>query len=275
MPELPEVEVTIRNLKKHLFQTQIIKVDVFYEKIVKDINLFKKICFKFFLDIQRKGKFLLFFLSKELVLVGHLRMEGKLYLNSLKEIPIDNDKHEHFRIFLSNNLVLRYYDFRKFGRFILYKKENYLKYSKLNELAEDPFEISKEKFYSRLNAKNIIIKNILLNQKIISGIGNIYASEILFLSKIHPETKASVLNFKQTSLILENAKKILKKAILFGGTSISTFEALGKKGSFQNQLLVYKQENKKCYFCQKKIEKKKLNNRSTYFCSQCQKFYKK
>ncbi|KXT29055.1 formamidopyrimidine-DNA glycosylase [Candidatus Phytoplasma oryzae] len=272
MPELPEVEVTIRYLRKYLINKKIIDVNVFYEPIIKNVNLFRKICFQFFLDIKRKGKFLLFFLSGEIVLIGHLRMEGKFRIhNGVNQKIMKDDKHEHFRIFLNNNLVLRYYDFRKFGRFIVYNKKNYLIQSSLNKIAPDPFSITTEFFFNHLKKSNIAIKKILLNQRIISGIGNIYANEILFLSKIHPETRSSSLSFDQTKLIIQKAKKIFKESIKLGGSSISTFEAAGKKGSFQEKLLVYRKDKTQCCFCYNLIQKKKIDGRSSYFCLQCQK----
>lgn len=233
MPELPEVEITVRNLREYLVNKKIIKVSIFSESIVKNIDQFNEICYKIFLDIQRKGKFLLFFLSNDLVLLGHLRMEGKFNITSTEKTNDIADKHEHFRIFLESNLVLRYYDFRRFGRFILYKKEDYLTKSPLKDIALDPFEIDIQSFFNILKKSNVAIKKNLLNQKIISGIGNIYASEILFLSKINPEIKSSLLNFQQVSLIIKESKRVLSDAILLGGSSISTFSVLGKKGFFQ------------------------------------------
>ncbi|MFR0367926.1 DNA-formamidopyrimidine glycosylase [Candidatus Phytoplasma palmae] len=271
MPELPEVEVIINILKKRLIGLQIQKLYVFYEPVIQELDFFKKIINKKILDIKRKGKFLLFFLSDDLVIVGHLRMEGKIYLHNNSD-NLQKHKDEHFRILLEKNIVLRYYDFRKFGRFALYKQDNYLQESKLDKLALDPFEIDAGIFYSKLQKTRVSIKTSLLNQRIISGIGNIYANEILFLTKINPKTQSSFLSFKQIIKLLENAKKILSRAIICGGTSISTFEAIGKKGSFQKELLVYRKEKEKCIFCFNLIQKIKIGGRSSYFCLKCQPF---
>ncbi|WCA22414.1 DNA-formamidopyrimidine glycosylase [Candidatus Phytoplasma oryzae] len=271
MPELPEVEITVQSLKKYLINKKIIELKVFSESIISSIELFQRICFKTFLDIQRKGKFLLFFLSDDLVLVGHLRMEGKFNISHSIKMSSVNDKHEHFRIMLENNLILRYYDFRKFGRFILFNKQDYLKKKPLNQLAPDPFDINVKNFYNSLKKSNISIKKNLLNQKVISGIGNIYANEILFITRIHPETRSSSLSFKQINSIIKEAKIILLDSIASGGSSISTFTVLGKKGSFQKKLLVYKKDNTKCCFCSEIIQRKKIDGRSSYFCIKCQK----
>lgn len=271
MPELPEVEITIRSLRNQIINQKITKIEVFYEPIVKSISIFQQLLHQTFYRCERKGKFLLFFFSNEWVLVGHLRMEGKIYLHSISQCNHVQDKHEHFRIFLSNNFVFRFYDFRKFARFNLYKEDNYLKESKLYQLALDPFSISIETFYQKLQKSTSNIKQALLNQKIISGIGNIYASEILFLAKIHPEVKANILKLEKVQDLLNKTKKVLTKAIAAGGSSISTFEALGVKGNFQKQLLVYGKAKQKCSFCPKLIQNIKINGRSSYFCYNCQK----
>ncbi|MBP3059199.1 DNA-formamidopyrimidine glycosylase [Texas Phoenix palm phytoplasma] len=269
MPELPEVEVIVNILKKRLIGLKIKKLFVFYQPIIQELFFFKKIINKKILDVQRKGKFLLFFLSDDLVIVGHLRMEGKIYLHDNYD-NLQKHKDEHFRILLEKNIILRYYDFRKFGRFALYKKDNYLKESKLEKLALDPFEIDAKNFYSKLQKTKVSIKTCLLNQRIISGIGNIYANEILFLTRINPKIQSCFLSLQQIIKLLDNAKKILNRAIFCGGTSISTFEAIGKKGSFQKELLVYRKDKEKCIFCSNLIQKIKISGRSSYFCIKCQ-----
>ncbi|MDV3167997.1 MAG: DNA-formamidopyrimidine glycosylase [Candidatus Phytoplasma stylosanthis] len=270
MPELPEVEVTIRILRKKIIGETIKKINVFYPPSFKSSYSLENIKGKKILDIQRKGKFLIFFLDQDWVLVGHFRMEGKVYINSLKECD-QIHKHENFRILLASEKVFRYYDFRKFGSFSLYKKKNYLEESGLNKIALDPFLINAYDFFNQVNKKKIFIKKILLNQRIISGIGNIYASEILFLSKIHPETFSNNLTFQHIQSILKISKKVLKRAIQYGGSSFSSFEALGQKGHFQKKLLVYKKDKKNCSLCNYPIQKKKIEGRSSYFCLKCQK----
>ncbi|MGA0448024.1 MAG: DNA-formamidopyrimidine glycosylase [Candidatus Phytoplasma pyri] len=267
MPELPEVEVVVRSLKKNLINKKIINIKVFYEPIVGKLAIFKKILNQKILNLTRKGKYLIFFFSNELVLVGHLRMEGKLYFKPSDEIII---KHEHFILFLENNISLRFNDTRKFGRFIVYDQKNYLQCSKLDQLALEPFEFSTFDFYQILKNKKKSIKNSLLDQKIISGLGNIYANEVLFLSKIHPANRSCDITFEQAEKILKYAKKIFKQSILLGGTSINTFDSLGIKGSFQKKLLVHGKEKQACLVCCEPIIKIKLGGRGTYFCSKCQ-----
>ncbi|MEZ0180277.1 DNA-formamidopyrimidine glycosylase ['Camptotheca acuminata' phytoplasma] len=270
MPELPEVEVTIRSLRKKIIGEVIEKINIFYLPSFKSAYNLTELKGKEILGIQRKGKFLLFFLDQDCVMVGHFRMEGKIYIDPIDESE-PRHKYENFRILLKSGKAFRYYDFRKFGGFTLYKKENYLQASGLNQLALDPFLIEPEDFFNKISKKKIAIKKILLDQKLISGIGNIYASEILFLAKINPEKFVSELNLKQIQLIISISKEVLSKAIRYGGTSISSFEAIGQRGTFQNKLLVYKRDKQDCVLCQNPIQKKKIGGRSTYFCSQCQK----
>ncbi|MBS2126137.1 DNA-formamidopyrimidine glycosylase ['Fragaria x ananassa' phyllody phytoplasma] len=269
MPELPEVEIIVRILKNKLQGKKIIATKVFYEPIIKNKNTFKQIEGQIILDIQRKGKFLLFFLTQELVLIGHLRMEGKLFI---QPIQTQHDKHEHFALILNDNTSLRYYDFRKFGRFEVYHQNNFLTQTTLHQLALDPFEINIHTFYQRILKTKSVLKKVLLNQKIISGLGNIYVNEILFLAKLHPEFKASSLTLKQTKNILIIAQKVLRKSIKLGGTTISTFEAQqGSQGYFQNYLLVHGKKDQLCSHCDTKIIKIKIGGRGTYLCPLCQK----
>lgn len=268
MPELPEVEVVIRDLKSsNLIGLKITAIKIFYEPIIGNKMFFQKILNQRIINLERKGKYLIFFFSNELVLVGHLRMEGKLYL---KHKNTDFIKHEHFVLFLENDLSLRFHDVRKFGRFLLYEKQNYLKESKLDQLALEPFDIPLEQFYKTLKNQKTVIKMSLLNQKIILGLGNIYVNEVLFLSKIHPETKSFNITLLQAEKILNHSKNILLQSIALGGTTINTFSTSGIKGAFQNKLLVYGKAKQSCVFCQNKIIKIKLCGRGTYFCFYCQ-----
>lgn len=268
MPELPEVQIIVNVLKKQLINKQIINTKIFYKPIIKNIVAFKQIEGKNILDIQRKGKFLLFFLTKNLVLIGHLRM-GKLFIQPRQK---KHEKHEHFVLFFNDNTSLRYYDFRKFGRFEVHHQKDFLTKTNLYKLALDPFEIDLMTFYRKIIKTKTALKTVLLNQNIISGLGNIYVNEVLFLAKLHPETKACTLNIQQAQTILTISKKVLKTAIQLGGTTISTYESQqGIQGTFQNSLLVHSKQNYPCFNCKTKIIKIKVGGRGTYFCPLCQK----
>ncbi|WP_338140521.1 DNA-formamidopyrimidine glycosylase family protein [Candidatus Phytoplasma fabacearum] len=206
-------------------------MNIFYEPIIGNKQSFNQIKNEFFLKVKRKGKYLIFFLSNNLVLIGHLRMEGKINLNPIN-ICNNIDKHECWRLCLDNDIVMRYYDTRKFGRFLVYNFNDYLTKSPLIKLAPDPFEILLNDFYNKLQKTNRVIKQVLLDQSVISGIGNIYASEILFLARIHPSKPSCHLHLEQVENILKHARNILIASIKEGATTTNTFEGAPKRPKF-------------------------------------------
>jgi len=271
MPELPEVETVKRSLKKLVLGEKIINVNIKYNKLIENISIeeFKnKLINQTINDIKRRGKWLMFELD-DYYLLSHLRMEGKYLIRTIND---DYSKHELIGFDFKSNKSLRYQDFRKFGKFHLIKKEEVYNIKPLNELGLEPLENNltidylKEKF---LNKKQPI-KTTLLDQRIIVGIGNIYADEILFLSSINPLKKTNLLTEKEIKKIIDNSKEILKKAIEYGGTTIKSYESSeGVHGNFQNLLSVH--GLKKCINCSNDITKIKVNGRGTYYCKNCQK----
>ena len=271
MPELPEVETVRRTLKDLILGRTIINVDIRYKNIIEypDVQEFKKnILNQTFNDIKRKGKWLMFELD-DYYLLSHLRMEGKY---NLKDKDIPYDKHEHIIFELDNNKTLRYKDTRKFGKMHLLKKDEVYDKKPLNEIGMEPFEADSILVLEKYKNKKLPIKTVLLDQSIITGIGNIYADEILFLSNINPLKKANELSKEEIDLIIENTKIILNKAILKGGTTIRSYESSeGVHGRFQQELLVHNKEGEKCPNCNEKIIKIKVGGRGTYYCPSCQK----
>lgn len=269
MPELPEVEVVVQTLKKQILNDEIKAVHVYYEPIVYHDPKFKKLTGLKITDITRKGKYLIFHLTNDVIVVGHLRMEGKFYIKN-QEDPIE--KHEHFSWELKSGRSVRYQDFRKFGRFSVHDKNTYLTEKPLNKLAPDPIDINFQTFYQKLKTRKIPIKNALLDQTIIAGLGNIYVNEVLFLSKIHPIKIAQLITEKQAQEILQNSIITLDKAIASGGTTISSYESsLGVHGRFQLELNVHGKKDLPCPVCQTIITKIKVGGRGTYVCENCQK----
>ena len=271
MPELPEVETVKNGLKNKILNKKITNCKILYDNIIAypdKINFIKKIKNQTINDITRRGKFLLFELDNY-YLISHLRMEGKYFI---KDINSETNKHDHVIIELDEKEELRYNDTRKFGKMHLVKKDE-LNLTPISKLGKEPWdkELTKEYLKEKLN-KNKAIKTLLLDQSIIAGIGNIYADEILFLSKINPEKLGKNLNNKNILDIIENTKKILEKAISLGGTTIHTYKSVdGVTGRFQQELLVHGKVNQPCPNCQTKIEKIVVNTRGTYFCKKCQK----
>lgn len=268
MPELPEVETIRRYLIKNISNLKILKVDILDNVIVRNSkwNL-SNLVNETIIDIKRIGKYLLFYFNKY-IMISHLRMEGKYYLYQEDE---NNSQHARIIFHLSNKEKLIYDDVRRFGLMELYKIEEYSREKCLKNVNLEPFEYNCDDFYKIISSKNLEIKALLLDQSIISGIGNIYADEILFKSKISPFQKGNTLTKNQTDLILTNAIDILNKAISLNGSTIRTYHpSRNANGSFQNELLVYDQKGKKCKICNTLLIKRTLHGRGTTYCPNCQ-----
>lgn len=273
MPELPEVETVKKTLKALVIGETISEVVINWPKIIKeptDTELFKdKIDNQTILDIKRKGKFLLFELS-DYTLVSHLRMEGKYGVFPHTD-PFD--KHTHIIFNFKSGKSLRYHDVRKFGTMHLYKKGHEMEVPPLNQLGPDPFESEYhlETIYPRVKSSKRVIKNILLDQNIIAGLGNIYVDETLYRAKIHPLRPGDSLSEEEVKTIMAEAEKTLSQAIEQGGTTIRSYvNSQGQIGMFQQQLFAYGQEDQPCKRCGQPIIKIKVSNRGTHYCRTCQ-----
>ncbi len=286
MPELPEVEIVKQSLKKKIQHKKIKKV------IVSNRNLrfklhknFEKILEnRFVKKVLRKSKYLILGLDNSKYCIIHLGMSGTIHLMdktknkntnlSFYQSPILPKKHNHIEIFFSNFKII-YNDPRRFGYFFIIK--NKLELEKFF-LKIGPEVLSKKLNFKYLKKKLINrkknIKNLLLDQNFISGIGNIYSNEILFYCKIHPNKIGFKITNKEIKKLLYFSKFVIKKAIKYGGSSIRDFKNIkGSIGSFQLEFNVYDRENKKCLIkgCNGKIIKKFISNRSSFFCNICQK----
>ena len=290
MPELPEVEVVKRSLENQIRNLTIkgIKLnDINLRYKVKKSEINKIIGLKV-LRIERRSKYLLFFFNNNSVMIAHLGMTGKFFILKKKEVKIQktsfyyeitdaqNEKHNRFILIFKNDLKLIYNDVRKFGFIKFELKDKIYENQHLKVLGPEPLSKSFnfEYFRKYLLGKSKMIKDLLMDQKFISGLGNIYVNEILFLSKIKPNRKIKTLKNFELEKILKNTKRILKKAILLGGSSIKNFSSsTGKKGSFQQIFNVYGKKGSKCSnsYCNTKIKKISLSNRSSFFCPNCQK----
>lgn len=201
-------------------------------------------------------------------LLSHLRMEGRYYVKTLNE---EISKHEHIS-FVFDDFELRYVDTRKFGRMYLLDKEKVFNSKPLNELGLEPWDkkLTKEYLKEKLKYKKLPIKSVLLDQTIITGIGNIYDDEILFLSKISPLRVSNLLSDKELNDLIINTRLVLEKAISLGGTTIRSYESSkGVHGQFQQELLVHTKDI--CPNCKSKITKIRVGGRGTYYCEFCQK----
>ncbi|HHU53998.1 MAG TPA: DNA-formamidopyrimidine glycosylase [Clostridiaceae bacterium] len=283
MPELPEVE-TIRRTLIEKIQNQVIEEIICYhpdvlvnpDGISLDNWLIK--------DIRRRGKYLLFDLQKDIicnpkpaardycVMMVHLRMTGKLLL---EEKIVEPAKHTHVRFVLSNGGSLDFNDTRRFGRVTLFPPGQEFNDCGFATLGPEPlgddftidYLINTCKRYGKSS-----IKGVLLNQKAIAGIGNIYADESLFRAGIFPERKAGELSHAKITLLHQKVREVLTEAIGHRGTSFRDYvDGLGNKGFFQLHLAVYQKDGDPCLACGTTIEKIKVAGRSTHFCPHCQK----
>ena len=287
MPELPEVEIVRQSLDRKIKLKKVKKV------IVRNRNLRFKIPSNFasFLEkqkiikVKRFSKYLIFCLSNKSYCLLHLGMSGTVHLvfnnkqNSLTNTSFYSSprlplKHNHVEI-IFKDLKIIYNDPRRFGFFQIIK-DNISLQERFSHIGIEPFnsKFNQHYVYTFFKNKEKNIKNFLLDQKFVSGIGNIYASEILFLSKINPFKKAKVLAKKDCRKIVLNSRKILLDAITKGGSSIRNFkDTSGTEGTFQKNFKVYEREGFSCKKpkCDGIIIKKIISNRSSFFCNTCQK----
>ena len=273
MPELPEVETVKNSLKELVIGKTINEIIINYGRIIQtDRTEFQtKLVGQTIIDIKRKGKYLIFIFSKYLM-VSHLRMEGKYFLKAEDE---EVSKHDHIIFKFTDHTELRYNDTRKFGVMYLYPQmelEKLYQMDPLNKLGLEPFDEGFTLDYLKEKFKNNHrpIKTTLLDQSIISGLGNIYADEVVFMAKLNPNDDTSDLSDEDIANIITSSKEVLQKAINLGGTTIRSFvNSHAATGLFQNELLVHTKEN--CPCCGLKIKKIFVGGRGTYFCPHCQK----
>lgn len=276
MPELPEVETVIRTLEYQLGNVTITNVKVNWDNIIAypSVDEFtKKIRNQRINRYNRYGKYLIFELD-DFYFIAHMRMEGKFYVQK----PSDEiTKHMHVIFDLSDGRQLRYHDTRKFGKMYLYEKKDGMSitdYDCFNNIGVDAFSenLTVDYLKKKLKNKKYTLKQFLLDQSIIAGIGNIYADEIAFEIGLHPLTRVSSLDENDFTNIISATRKILTRAIEAGGTTIRSYTSqLGVDGRFQLQLKVHMREGEKCVKCKNIIEKIKVGGRGTYVCKKCQK----
>lgn len=271
MPEKPEVITVCNSLSKMILNKTITGCNIYWDNIIAypTTNEFKKnIINQKIKDIKTRGKFIMIELTNYYLLI-HLRMEGK-FLFRKKDEKIQ--KHEHVEFILDNEISFRYHDVRKFGKMYLKDKSDVYNTKPLIDLGYEFYDdkLTKEYLYEKLKTKRLPIKTLLLDQSILTGIGNIYADEILFKSKINPNKTGDKITKKECQLIIDSFKEVMNQAIKLGGTTIKSFTSSeGVHGLFQNELSVHSQ--KVCKACNNEITKIKIGGRSTYYCNKCQK----
>ncbi|MCK9578455.1 DNA-formamidopyrimidine glycosylase [bacterium] len=292
MPELPEVQTTVNGLEKEVLGRTFLGLWTDTPKIFRNTNFQdfkKKIIGKKIICIKRRAKNILIFLSDDLVILIHLKMTGHLLLGdwqynekietweSMSEGPIKYDPYNRFvRVFfcLDDGRKIGLCDARKFAKIELWTNKQ-IENEVFKTTGPEPLEkdFTLERFISLFSKKKRgRVKQILMDQEFIAGIGNIYASEILFEAKVHPEKDVSLLSRDDLKNIYEAIKNILPKGVEAGGDSFSDYRNVyGEKGKFQNQMNVYGRENRECVRCGTPIRKIVIGTRGTYYCPECQK----
>jgi formamidopyrimidine-DNA glycosylase len=274
MPELPEVETVCRALSKVIKNSTIKKIEFYRKDLrwqVKD-NLEVSLKNNIFIDPYRRGKYILIPTNTDKIFLIHLGMSGQIRIKK-KDIV---QKHDHMRMIVENNnkhFVVTYNDSRRFGYIDLFKKKELSEHFLLSKIGVEPLgrELTTEYLQNNFKKRVINIKNALIDQKIIAGIGNIYASEILYKAKINPLRKVNSLSQNDLNSIITFTKIILKKSIDVGGTTIRDhMQPDGSLGYFKQKLQVYGKVNEKCKTCNSFIVKEVISNRSTFICKYCQ-----
>ncbi|MGX9340142.1 DNA-formamidopyrimidine glycosylase [Mycoplasma sp. 2261] len=274
MPELPEVKVVVKNLN-----------EVILYKKIKDLEIIKPHLFKEcspstyknnlrgheITQVKNKGKHIIFQFETNLILLSHLRMEGKY---RYYQKPHENHKHLVAKFVFEDNSELHYLDSRMFGTFYLRNSETYEKKLPLSKVALEPKDTNIEELFEKLKGSESSIKTKLLDQSYVAGFGNIYIDEALFACAIHPLSKSKNIPLDKLKEILEKGQVIMDNSYKLGGTTIHTYESFNNEiGSYQDYLMIHSDRIKSCLKCQNKTIKIKVNGRGTYLCSNCQKEY--
>jgi len=294
MPELPEVETTIRGLKSKVLNRAFIDIWTNFPGLIKKPKSFldfkTQLKGKKILEIERAGKNIIFKLSGNFSLLVHQKMTGHLLYGKWKEEngkwvaqtegPQKTDPQNrflHLIFFLDNGFQIALSDLRKFAKVELWLTDELNSSSALKDLGPDALKITLTELKARLKKKTLRqtqgkkIKQVLMDQNVIRGIGNIYSDEILFEAKVHPAKPANELTGSQVNAIYKAMKKVLLLAIQKKGTSVSDYRTpTGEKGNFGNIRKVYRKTGQKCPRCKGKIVRLRIDGRSAHFCPSCQ-----
>lgn len=265
MPELPEVETIKRELEKAVLGKKIIEVCVHHPKVIRQPSAekFKQgLVGRTIRDILRKAKVLILELSNGKSLVIHLKMTGQLvYPGDAKKSRVS------FR--LSDGKMLDFNDQRLFGELRLLDDWHSLKF--IQDLGPEPFTLNEKEFKEMLASRKTKIKPLLMDQTFISGIGNLYAAEVLFRAKVHPARAANSLSDKEKALLFQEIRNTLSEAIKYKGSSVDQYVRLsGSAGGYLRYHKVYDRKGKSCLVCKTPIKRISLGGRGTYFCPKCQ-----
>lgn len=272
MPELPEVETVRTGLARAIIDARIDRVTLRREnlRIPFPTDFVRKLTRRSITAIERRAKYLLFSLDSGDVILSHLGMSGRFLVEN--EMPKTLDTHDHVVWSLADGRVVIYNDPRRFGLMTLCTREELSIHPLLAGLGPEPLEreFSTSYLKSKLQTRQAPIKPVLMEQGLVVGVGNIYASEALFLAGIHPMRAASTVA-GDAALLVKSIRKVLQDAIASGGSSLKDFMTVsGESGYFQHQFNVYDRAGEPCYRCKTPIMTLRQAGRSTFFCPKCQ-----
>ena len=270
MPELPEVETTRRGLEPHLKNRRIEKVIIRDRRLRWPIprELEKQVTGSIIHSVGRRGKYILIECNDGWMIM-HLGMSGRLRVLQRATPP---SKHDHFDLVLSSGAVVRYTDPRRFGA-LLWTREDPARHQLLRNLAPEPLDsrFDAQWLHARTRGRGTPIKLAIMNNEIVTGVGNIYANEALFRAGIHPKTRAGRLSLQRCEKLVRAIRETLLDAIGAGGSSLRDFFATdGSPGYFQQSYMVYARQGEPCRVCGTPIRGGRLGQRSTFYCARCQ-----
>jgi formamidopyrimidine-DNA glycosylase len=275
MPELPEVEVLKQSLVTVLDLPQAIQKIQFLRLNIRNILPVEKISWvqgQSLLALQRRAKYLLFE-TEDFYFISHLGMTGNWRLQTRNDEMI-SEKHDHVRLYFKNGDVLIFQDPRRFGVFDIIKKQELGQDRRFSSLGPEPLSkaLSFKYLHELSRNKKVPIKGFIMDQRVVVGVGNIYASEVLYAIGLSPMVQAGRVSVDKFKLMVPQIRKTLKRAIVRGGSSIKNFkEVNGNSGYFQNEFSVYGRKGEPCLRCGTKIKAKVIAGRNTFWCVKCQK----
>lgn len=271
MPELPEVETVRTELEKTIQGAKIVNVHLWRTdlRVPVTAGFAQKVAGKRITKIERRAKYLLLYISGGDVIIIHLGMSGRITVSKVKPA---RQTHGHMDMALDNNHFITFYDPRRFGLMVLIKETELATHPLLTHLGPEPLEKEFSAAYLKkaLSSRSAPVKTVIMDQSLVVGVGNIYASEALFLAGIDPRTPA----FKAASRaprLVKAIRQTLLAAIRSGGSTLRDYvRSSGDTGYFQHEFKVYGRKNKQCFQCDSIIEHSMLAGRATYYCTHCQ-----
>lgn len=280
MPELPEVESIKRQLAESIRGERIARIEIRRDKSFRsrpELMIGREIS-----DVVRVGKYLFFHTESAVGMIGHLKMTGRMivsnyqdYIDPAREMGniLDYAEAPHTRVIISfaSNKQLFFWDTRVFGYFEVVADSRAAERERRAKLGPDPWEMGEEEFEKLLGKYQRPVKNVILDQALLAGVGNIYANDALWLAKIEPRRAAKTLSRKESRTLLAAIRQVMERGLEVGGASDNSYvNAHNQKGKYQEEFLVYRRTGKACQRCGSRIERVVVGGRGSFVCPKCQ-----